>query len=138
MNMKRTWQGYGAKLCLSLMLMSQPHFEANVRMKLTFPKVGTWSLLRLLKIQSLNVGVKTPHIEVFFIPLEMSWNVDVQNGLAWAIWTYAPQVMLGKKGLKVGNRLDPSVCKWSATHHWKALEESYKFSLDLIPIGGLS
>jgi len=29
-------------------------------------------------------------------------------------------------------------CKWSATHCWKALDESYKFSSDLIPIGGLS
>jgi hypothetical protein len=36
--------------------------------------------------------------------------------------------------LKVGNRPDPSVCRWSATHRWKALEESYKFSLELIPI----
>ncbi len=40
--------------------------------------------------------------------------------------------------LKVGNRLDPGVCRWSATHCWKALEERYKFSLDLISIGGLS
>jgi len=40
--------------------------------------------------------------------------------------------------LKVGNRLDPGVYRWSATHRWKALEESYKFSLDLIPITGLS
>jgi hypothetical protein len=40
--------------------------------------------------------------------------------------------------LKVRNRPDPSVCRWSATHCWKALEESYKFSSDLIPIGGLS
>jgi len=30
------------------------------------------------------------------------------------------------------------VCKRSATHHWKALKESYKFALDLIPIQGLS
>jgi hypothetical protein len=40
--------------------------------------------------------------------------------------------------LKVGNRPDPNVCSGSATHCWKALKESYKFSLDLIPIGGLS
>jgi hypothetical protein len=31
--------------------------------------------------------------------------------------------------LKVGNRPDLSVCRWSATHHWKALKESYKFAL---------
>jgi hypothetical protein len=39
---------------------------------------------------------------------------------------------------KVGNRPDPGVCKWSATHRWKAIEESYKFALDLISIQGLS
>jgi len=40
--------------------------------------------------------------------------------------------------LKVGNRPDPGLCKWSVTHRWKALEKSYKFSLDLVPIRGLS
>jgi hypothetical protein len=39
---------------------------------------------------------------------------------------------------KVGNRPDPNVCRWSAKHRWKALEESYNFALDLVPIGGLS
>jgi hypothetical protein len=40
--------------------------------------------------------------------------------------------------LKVENRPDPGVCRWIATHHWKALEENYKFSSDFISIGGLS
>jgi hypothetical protein len=40
--------------------------------------------------------------------------------------------------LKVGNRPDPGVCRWSVTHCWKALKESYKFASDLIPIGDLS
>ncbi len=40
--------------------------------------------------------------------------------------------------LKVGNRPDPDVCKWCAIDHWKALNERYKFALDLILIGGLS
>jgi hypothetical protein len=40
--------------------------------------------------------------------------------------------------LRVGNRPNPGACKWSATYHWKALEESYKFTWDLIPIEGLS
>jgi len=30
------------------------------------------------------------------------------------------------------------VCRWNATHRKKALEESYNFALDLIPIRGLS
>jgi hypothetical protein len=40
--------------------------------------------------------------------------------------------------LKVGNRPDSGVCRWSATYHWKALKESYKFATDLVPIGGWS
>jgi hypothetical protein len=53
-------------------LLLQPHFGLSVRMKLTLPKVGTWSPPGLSKIQSSSSGVKTPHIEVFFIPLEGS------------------------------------------------------------------
>jgi hypothetical protein len=48
------------------------HFEASVKMKLTLPKVGTWSPFGLPKIQNLIAGVKTPCIEVFFIMLERS------------------------------------------------------------------
>ncbi len=40
--------------------------------------------------------------------------------------------------LKVRNRPDPGVCKWSVTHCWKALNESYKITLNLISIRGLS
>jgi len=36
--------------------------------------------------------------------------------------------------LKVGNRPDFSVCRWSETHHWKALKDSYNFGLNLVPI----
>ncbi len=77
--------------------MSQPHFGLSVRMKLTPPKVGTWSPPGLPKTQSSIAGVKTPRSGVFFVSLERSWRVDVQNGLAWTIWTSAAQVM-GKEG----------------------------------------
>jgi hypothetical protein len=40
--------------------------------------------------------------------------------------------------LKVRNQPDPDVCRGSATHHWKALDKSYNFALDLIPIEGLN
>ncbi len=56
-------------LYISLQL-SQPHFEASVRMKLTLPKVGTWRPSGLSKLQSSIVEVKTPRLEVFFTPLE--------------------------------------------------------------------
>jgi hypothetical protein len=40
--------------------------------------------------------------------------------------------------LKVRNRPDPNACRRSATHHWKALNESYNFASYLVLIGGLS
>jgi hypothetical protein len=39
--------------------------------------------------------------------------------------------------LKVGNRPNFLVCRWRVTYHWKALNEGYNFSLDLIVIRGL-
>jgi hypothetical protein len=38
--------------------------------------------------------------------------------------------------LKVMNRPDPGVFRWSATHRWKALKESYRFASNLVPIEG--
>jgi hypothetical protein len=40
--------------------------------------------------------------------------------------------------LKIENQPDPDACRRSAIHYWRALEESYKFASDLIPIKGLS
>jgi len=77
--------------------MSQPHFEANVRMKLTLPKVGTWSPSGLRQLQSSITKVKTHGLEVFFILLERPWSVNVKNGLAWAIQTSTAQVMVERR-----------------------------------------
>jgi hypothetical protein len=74
----------------------------SVKMKLTLSKLRTWSPPGLSKTQSLILGVKTPCIGLFFISLERSWSVDVQNSLAWVIWTYAAQVM-GKR--RVGSQI---------------------------------
>jgi hypothetical protein len=56
-------------------------------MKLTFPKLGLGSPPGLPKLQSLIAKAKTPYIGVFFISLKSYQSVDVENGLAWAIWT---------------------------------------------------
>jgi len=71
--------------------LSQPHFEASVRMRLAFPKVGTWSP------PSSITENKTPCLEVFYILLKRPWSVDVENGLAWAIQTFATQVMVERR-----------------------------------------
>ncbi len=76
------------------------------------PKSGDLESSGLPKTQSLIAGVKTPCIGVFYISMERSWSLDVQNGLAWAIWTSATQVT-GKRRVEsqTGN-LTPD--------HWKS------------------
>jgi hypothetical protein len=106
--------------------MLQSHFEASVRMKLTLPKVGTWSPSGLPQFQSSTIEGKTSCLEVFFIPLERPWSLDVENGLAWAIWTSVAQVMVKRKvGSQIGNLtlnhkksvIDPiSVCEDGVRH----------------------
>jgi hypothetical protein len=44
------------------------------------------------------------------------------------------QIAFDYRPLKVGNRPDFLAFKWLATCHWKALDEGYNFSLDLISI----
>jgi hypothetical protein len=73
-------------------------------MKLTFSKWGFGSPPGLLKIQSSIAGVKTPCIKVFIVSLERYRSLDVENGLAWAIWTSAAQVMAKRKvGSQIGS-----------------------------------
>jgi hypothetical protein len=69
----------------------------SVRMTLTLPKWGLGSPLGLPKTQNSIARVKTPRLEVFFISLERSWSVDVENGLAWAIQMSAAQVMCERR-----------------------------------------
>jgi hypothetical protein len=118
-------------------------------MTLTLLKWGLGSPLGLPELQSSIAEVKTPRIEVFFISLETYQSVDVEK---WAHMSHLDicSTSYGKKKgresnwqfdsrpLKVGNRPDPGLCRWSATHCWKALKESYKFALKLIPIKGLN
>jgi len=56
----------------------------------------------------------------------------------WAKEGTGVKLAFDSRPQKVGSRPDPGVCRWNATHCWKALEESYKFASDLIPIRGLS
>jgi hypothetical protein len=67
----------------------------------TLGKVGIWSPPRLPNVQSSTTRPKTPCIKVFLMSLKTSWNVDIENGLALAIWTLAAQVM-GKR--RVGSQ----------------------------------
>jgi hypothetical protein len=66
-------------------------------MKLTLSKWGFGSPPRLPKLQRSITRVKTPCSGVFFISLESYQNVDVENGLAWTIWTSSANVMAKRK-----------------------------------------
>jgi hypothetical protein len=84
--------------------LSQPHFWKSVRMTLTLSKWGLGNPLGLPKLQSSIAGVKTPCLEAFFMSLESYWSLDVKNGLVWAIWTFAAQVMAKRRvGSQTGN-----------------------------------
>jgi len=128
--------------------LSQPHFEASVRMRLALPKVGTWSFLGLSQLQSSIAKVKTPCLGVIYTVGKVlkcrcrKWphmshsdicSTSYNQKKGWeSNWQFDSQP------LKVRNRPNPGVCRWSATHHWKNLEESYKFASDLVPIRGLN
>ncbi len=118
-----------------------------MRLPLTLLKMGLESPLGLPKTQSLIVGIKTLGLEVFFIPLEKvlkcrcpKWprmsHLDICNTSYGRKKGRESNWQFDSQPLKVENR--SSACKRSATHRWKALEESYKFASDLILIGGLS
>jgi len=83
--------------------LSQPHFGQMWGWN-SLPKVGTWSPPGLLQLQSSTAEGKTPRLEVIFMSLESSWSVDVKNGLTWAIWTFAAQVMVERRAeSQIGN-----------------------------------
>ncbi len=73
-------------------------------MKLTLPKLGLGSPMGLPKFQSSIARAKSPCLGVFFISLESYQSVDVENGLAWAIWTSIAQVMAKRRtGSQIGS-----------------------------------
>jgi len=113
------------------------------------PEIGTWESSGTPEISKFNCrGQNTSHWGVLYIIGKLlkfkcwkwpcighldicSTSYDIKKGRE-SNWQF------DSRPLKIGNRPNPGACRWSATHHWKALEESYNFASDLIPIGGLS
>jgi hypothetical protein len=83
----------------------------NIIGKLSKCRCRKWPCTSHLNICSMSYGKKKGQ--------ESNWQFD-----SWP--------------LKVRNRPNPDVCRWIATHCWKALKESYNFASHLIPIRGLS
>jgi hypothetical protein len=129
-------------------LLSQPYYWKSGRMTLTFLKWGLGSPSWLKTSKFDFRGQNILHWGVFYI----IGNLLKCRCRKWARMSYLDISSTSydkKKGresnwqfdswpLKVRNRPDPGACKRIVTHRWKALDESYMFALDLIPIGGLS
>jgi hypothetical protein len=58
---------------------------------------GSWSPNGLSNFQKAITGVKIHWIKKFLIPLKISWNLDVYNGLARPIWILKTQVMAERR-----------------------------------------
>jgi len=112
------------------------------------PKIGTWESSGTPKISEFNCrDQNTLHWNFFYI-IE---KISKCRCRKWAHMDHLDicSISYGKKKgresnwqfdsqpLKVGNPPNPGACRWSAIHRWKALKESYKFTLDFIPIRGL-
>jgi hypothetical protein len=129
--------------------VSQPHFEASVRMRLTLPKSGDWESSRTPAISELDNKRQNTS------PWGVLYTVGKFLKCRCRKWPRMSHLDIcstscrQKKGresnwqfdfwpLKVGNRPNSDVCRRSATWRWRALEESYKIDSDFIPIQGLS
>jgi hypothetical protein len=113
------------------------------------PKIGTWESSGTPKILELDCKDQNIlHWGVLYI-IEMllkrrCWKWPCMGHLDICNTSYGKKKgqesnwQFDSQQLKVKNRPDPSVCRWSATHCWKDINEGYNFSSDLIPIEGLS
>jgi hypothetical protein len=113
------------------------------------PKMGTWESSKTPKTSEFNCRVQnTLHWCVLYIIGKVSKcrsrklahmsHLDICNTSYGKKKGQESNWQFDSRPLKVGNRPNLGACRWSAIRLWKALDENYKFSLDLIPIGGLS
>jgi hypothetical protein len=113
------------------------------------PEMGTWEFSGTPESSEFDFkGQNTSHWGVFYIIEKLSkcrcrkWACLIHLDIY--ITSYGKKKgqesnwQFDSRPLKVGNRPDPNAFRWSGTHHWKALDESYNFVSNLVPIRGLS
>jgi len=129
-------------------LLSQPHFEASEDETRT-PKSGNLESSRTPAISELDCRCQNTSAWGVFYTVGKVLKCRCRKWPRMShsdIWSTSYGQKKGRESnwqfdsrpLKVGNWPDPNVWRWSATDHWKALEESYKFAPDLVPIRGLN
>jgi len=111
--------------------------------------MGTWESSEIPKISEFHYkGQNTLHWGVFYIIGKLSkcrcwkWacvgHLDIYNTRYGKKKSRESNWQFDSRPLKVRNRPNPGAFRWTTIHYWKTFEESYKFALDLIPIGGWS
>jgi len=129
--------------------LSQPYFEGECEDETHTPEIGTWEPSEIPEISKLNCkGQNTLHWGVLYTIGKLwkyrcrKWprmgHLDICSTSYGKKKGWESNWQFDSRPLKVKNIPDPGTFRWNATHRWKALEESYKFALELIPIGGLS
>jgi len=112
-------------------------------------KVEIWESFGTLEILKFNCkGQNTSHWGVLYIIGKLAkcrcrkWacmsHLDICNTNYGKKKGRESNWQFDSRPLKVGNRPDLGACRWSATHRWTVLKESYKFASDLIPIESLA
>jgi hypothetical protein len=113
------------------------------------PEMGTWEATGTPKTLECDCkGQNTSHWSFFYIIGKLSkcrcrkWACMSHLDICSIIYSQKKgresNWQFDSRPLKSRELTRPHACRWSATHCWKALDEGYKFALDLIPIRGLS
>jgi hypothetical protein len=129
--------------------MSQPHFWKECEDDTHTPEMGTWKSFETPEASEFDCrGQDTSHWSVLYIIGKLStckckkWSrmghLDICSTRHGKKKGQESNWQFNSRPQKVENRPDSGACRWSATHHRKALEESYKFASDLVSIRGLS
>jgi hypothetical protein len=139
LKMKVAW----ATICVATPLWGKCEDETHT------PEIGTWEYSRALEISEFDYrGQNTLHWGVIYIIGKLlmcrcrKWprmnHLDIGSRSYGQKKGRESNCQFDSWPLKVENRPNPGMCRWSATHRWKALKESYKFALDLVLIGDRS
>jgi len=125
--------------------MSQPHFGAKCEKAIHTPKSGKMGFSRTPKISEddLRGQISSPwcvlYINGKLLKLRFpKWpciaHLDICSPSYGQKKGWESNCQFDSRPLKVGNRPLPNIASRSVTCRWKALDESYNFGLDLVPI----
>jgi hypothetical protein len=129
--------------------MLQPHFWKKCEDDTHTPEMGTWESSRTLETSEFDCrGQNTSSWGVLHVIEKIlkcrcrKWprmsHLDICSTTYGKKKGQESNWQFDSRPPKVKNQSDPGMCRWSVTHCWKALKESYKFALDLILIKGLN